>query len=114
MCERLAWLSTINIEFTVKIFQVLIALAGFLFGLRQYNRTQTYNRVSFSSDVLDRFYKDENVIFALRILDWTERKFKLPDKFNQSLSGGARLDHSQKKIVRSVFDGQQSAIQYLM
>jgi hypothetical protein len=70
-----------DLEPTLKILGSVTALGGFIFGLCQYVKAQHWKRAEFAAKELDKLNSDHLLSMACTLLDWTERKFAIPDAY---------------------------------
>lgn len=62
-----------------------IALLGFFLGLRQYKINQKWKKSEFAANLLNRLLDDEYLNLCCAILDWANRKFPVPEKYQNIL-----------------------------
>lgn len=83
---------------------ISVGIAGFLFGFYQYIRNQRWKRAQAAAELLDRFFQDEEVRIALRLISWHQRKFSLPRNFFKTATfdnNDGEIDHSIEKLARA-------------
>lgn len=62
---------------------VLLGLAGFAFGLRQYAIAQRWKRSELAASILEQLVTDPQLALACQMLDYRVRKMVVPESFRE-------------------------------
>ena len=87
---------------TREVIQVLVliaAIAGFLFGVYQYQQAQKWKRLEFAASQLQRMYEDPELVLAGTFNNYSARRVPLPEKY-WGYYGGKVFDHDCRKMYR--------------
>ncbi len=72
---------------------MISAIIAFLFGVRQYQKGQKWQKAQILLSLIDSFERDKRIESACQMLDWDERKVAFAD--------GSTLDSSVGNLCNS-------------
>lgn len=83
-------------DFVLKALAGVLAIIGFLIGLRQYRQTQNWKRAEIVLNLIDSFKNDTKIQAACLMLDWDRREIEIDEKtrfnfHNQLLVSGLKV-----------------------
>jgi hypothetical protein len=101
---------------TTEVVQVLVliaAIAGFLFGVYQYQQAQKWKRLEFAATQLQRMYEDPELVLASMFNNYSARKVPLPEKYWYYYEGKV-FDHDCRKMYRLMSSRYEAELDFFI
>lgn len=94
-------MTSVAIADLAALIAVMVGFGGLVFGLRQYYIGQKWKKSEFAAAILEQLVADERLATCCKMLDWSARRFPVPEQY-RVLFEQPTFTHTWAKVITAM------------